>query len=438
MNKSTRVLTLFLCFVLAFSFLVIPANAADINFGLNVFDYIGSHHEYWFSPGMTHSVTYNLPDSIQLSYVDLVILSDTVPQITITVNGQTFPMTVEKLYASYYRVYGAPAGLSSSNIVLNYTVSSDTYLKINKFFVYNQNIDYIPLDYVVNNASYSAGTDFSHTFPTTSTHEVKEAIYLMSVPKYYLYDYVDIELYLNQASLTYVSCAVSGGQIPITVSYVNSSGVPVSETFLFDDGDNTADRSYIFTSFPSGYVTISIDLSSFPAKRDIVPFLSIGINYETPSLGSFTVTNVNGLLLMDSPNPLYYYFSSLKSWLADGFNSIVNQLKLLTGSGSEGDELSEDSAQISSGLEHIDDFEHSQQALLDNNFQAIQNTVSLTRFTAALAFVQRYTNMVFNGFSDYTIVYTLPVFLGLFFYLCSRVPGLTRWKSNSSKERDSS
>ena len=93
------------------------------------------------------------------------------------------------------------------------------------------------------------------------------------------------------------------------------------------------------------------------------------------------------------------------------------------------DDLGDSSNSISNNTDQIHGFEQSQQAVLDNNFAQIQTAVTFTNFAAALVFVQKYANMTFSGISGYAIVFTLPLFLGLFFYLCSRIPGITRWKT---------
>lgn len=50
----------------------------------------------------------------------------------------------------------------------------------------------------------------------------------------------------------------------------------------------------------------------------------------------------------------------------------------------------------------------------------------IASFGNALAFVQTYTTNIANGVDDYLIVFTLPIFVGIFLYVCSRVPGITR------------
>lgn len=92
------------------------------------------------------------------------------------------------------------------------------------------------------------------------------------------------------------------------------------------------------------------------------------------------------------------------------------------------DDLEQGSTSISDGAADIGSFEQSQQDTLNSGFATITSGISFTSFSAALLFVQKYANMTFNGISRYAIIFTLPLFLGLFFYLCSRIPGITRWK----------
>lgn len=120
-----------------------------------------------------------------------------------------------------------------------------------------------------------------------------------------------------------------------------------------------------------------------------------------------------------------------------GFDRVGNWFKEYFGVKDQDaiDDLSQSSGSISQGASDIHDFEQSQQDTLNTGFATIQSAVTFTNFATALVFVQKYANMTINGISDYTIVFTLPLFLGLFFYLCSRVPGVTRWKSRPPKSK---
>ena len=52
-------------------------------------------------------------------------------------------------------------------------------------------------------------------------------------------------------------------------------------------------------------------------------------------------------------------------------------------------------------------------------------------FVPALAFIGKYTTAIGNGIKDYIIVFMLPIYLGIFFFVCNRVSGVTHvslWK----------
>lgn len=123
--------------------------------------------------------------------------------------------------------------------------------------------------------------------------------------------------------------------------------------------------------------------------------------------------------------------------IEEGFTSVGNWFEQYFGVKDQDaiDDLGESSGSISQGASDIHNFEQSQQNVLDSGFTSIQSAVTFTNFAAALVFVQKYANMTINGISNYTIVFTLPLFLGLFFYLCSRIPGVTRWKSRPPRSK---
>lgn len=82
----------------------------------------------------------------------------------------------------------------------------------------------------------------------------------------------------------------------------------------------------------------------------------------------------------------------------------------------------------------IDDFEGSQMDSVDANIGSVQSSVSVSGIAQSLSFVQRYANGVFSGLGDVALLFTFPLFLGIFFYLCSRVSNNTHHK----KDGDSS
>lgn len=79
-------------------------------------------------------------------------------------------------------------------------------------------------------------------------------------------------------------------------------------------------------------------------------------------------------------------------------------------------------------IDSMSDFEQGQYDSIDNGVSDIQTFVvgDVGKFSKSLAFVQKYTGRIANGIQDYLIVFTLPIFIGIFLYLCSRTPGAIR------------
>lgn len=122
--------------------------------------------------------------------------------------------------------------------------------------------------------------------------------------------------------------------------------------------------------------------------------------------------------------------TSINSGLNDLDTSINQGLDdledTISGDGTEGDELEDGSDSLSADTDSVADFEKEQQSVLDENFEAIQDEVDFLRFSKALLFVQECLNMAFLSMGDIRIIYGFPLFLGMFFFLCSRVPGAVR------------
>lgn len=174
--------------------------------------------------------------------------------------------------------------------------------------------------------------------------------------------------------------------------------------------------------------------------------VSTWISNQTTSLNT-TLNNVKtaintgftnvGTWIGDQTASLVDKLNTFEDRVSLSFTTLFGRLESYFGVRDEDaiDDLDQSSGSISQGAADIHDFEQSQQDTLNTGFATIQNAVTFTSFANALVFVQRYANMTVTGISKYTIVFTLPLFLGLFFYLCSRVPGVTRWKSRPPKSK---
>lgn len=106
-----------------------------------------------------------------------------------------------------------------------------------------------------------------------------------------------------------------------------------------------------------------------------------------------------------------------------------DRLDSIIGDGTEGDELETMSGLMGIQNQQIDDFNRAQQDSIDTGLESVFDSLNLDSwqsFVTPFSFVQHYVDKIFAGFGSYSIVYTLPLFLGLFFYMCSRVPNVSK------------
>ena len=121
------------------------------------------------------------------------------------------------------------------------------------------------------------------------------------------------------------------------------------------------------------------------------------------------------------------------SKVQQAIDGVSDQLDELQSGGSAGEDLSDRSDQLADDFAGIDEFEQSQMDILDSGMVQIKDSVSYTSFIPALAFVQRYADMTFDSIFDISIIFYLPMFLGLFFFLCNRIPNFARRAPSGSK-----
>ena len=205
-------------------------------------------------------------------------------------------------------------------------------------------------------------------------------------------------------------------------TYLPEYDPEIHDETSFEDGAGIASGgSYATVSYGGAVLyTITIDLTG--VDRSVSENMDCYFTcIADPGIGyAFNVQDVSGSVVTADTTTVSWW-NRFTSFMTDLFGAKEDSGAL--------DDLGDSSNSISSNTDQIHGFEQSQQAVLDNNFAQIQSAVTFTNFAAALVFVQKYANMTFNGISKYAIVFTLPLFLGLFFYLCSRIPGITRWKT---------
>lgn len=103
------------------------------------------------------------------------------------------------------------------------------------------------------------------------------------------------------------------------------------------------------------------------------------------------------------------------------------------------DQLGSASQEMQDSMSELDQFQQEQMDILDENMDEIHESVDFTGFIPALEFITVQINEIFAGLGDFSIVLTFPLYLGLFFFICSRVPGSTvpkveRLRTNSQED----
>lgn len=112
--------------------------------------------------------------------------------------------------------------------------------------------------------------------------------------------------------------------------------------------------------------------------------------------------------------------------MSDQLDTMTGQIDTIIGSGHEGDKISSGSGALSSDISGIQSFEEDAQSLFDDNIGIIQNDVDFSSFVSALEAVYLIANAAFESLGIFRILYSFPMFLGLFFFLCNRAPGAVR------------
>ncbi len=128
-------------------------------------------------------------------------------------------------------------------------------------------------------------------------------------------------------------------------------------------------------------------------------------------------------LLQDAITRFNGDFNKFPSFFQQQINRIITAIEAL-------DHKNDPSPQKDSFENNVgamEDFEQSQFDSINsgsaNAGGVVQNGID--GFSGALAFVSHYTTGIADGIKDYLIVFTLPIFIGIFMFACSRAPGIT-------------
>lgn len=125
-------------------------------------------------------------------------------------------------------------------------------------------------------------------------------------------------------------------------------------------------------------------------------------------------------------------FTSVKSSLSGWFSSLESKIQSAINPPIT-DAEKEAQSNVETQINMMDEFEEQQFSEIQNGTSQLQTDIAdgVNSFVPALAFIGKYTTAIGNGIKDYIIVFMLPIYLGIFFFVCNRVSGVTHvslWK----------
>ena len=393
------------------------------------------------------NATYVFPSKMRVTYVD--VLFTHYPDYDVTsveayysTGQKAGTLSVVHVSGSVYRAYGQITGVYANNLTLKFntetTSLASTNLSILRFLVSPLDTTHVPIEgsCIINNGNYSETIVYRPTDKNNSrtfTWDTNSPIFLTLLPGEWLpYDFIEfnIEVY-NTVSITSVSAMLDRQPLPVEVSYLNNGSA-----------------DYEFNS-----ITIRVDLRNAERTADgeveVLPMIYLN---AVPASGSgyVNVYGISAYVVIDEPSALTYWFTKVQAslnsigtrintfmtntgtWFTDLGTGITNAIssaadrivEAITG-GENADDLKEGADQIGDAgsslgdnIGFIQDFEDQYIGDLDSNMDIIISGGNFSGIVAPLSFVHRYTNMIVAGIpSNYLVIFTLPILLGIFMYI---------------------
>ena len=164
---------------------------------------------------------------------------------------------------------------------------------------------------------------------------------------------------------------------------------------------------------------LGINVDGGDSSRGLLPWLNIQFSNVKSAIASLGTT-------------ISSQFSSLKSSLGSWFSSLENKIQAAVNP-PKTDAEKEAQSNVETQVAMMDEFEEQQFSEIQNGTSQLQTDIAdgVNSFVPALAFIGEYTTAIGNGIKDYIIVFMLPIYLGIFFFVCNRVSGVTHvslWK----------
>lgn len=310
----------FLLLVLFIVLFVIPVSAADMNDDnfVNVleftsFDTDGDNIISIKSGDNNFSVS--LPQTSYTRYIDMLFLTSRVSDFSISAGtaSDLNTLTVEQISSNLYRAYGQVyyGRYSEVNFLIN-SVSAG-YIEVLQFRYASQNTNTYEIEAYcsINAADYQSTihyvpTDTINYRSWTNSSTLENSFYQLYVwvEDWRKYDYIDIQLFLDVASIQTISGMMGPDNIDLDISFISS---------------NQWDSNMF-------YVSIGIDCTQFTRTTDDDPQIIIFGNAKYDMPNSVNFVNCSGKVFRSVIDSNNYWFSTLVDTIKSSFASLNSKI----------------------------------------------------------------------------------------------------------------
>lgn len=129
--------------------------------------------------------------------------------------------------------------------------------------------------------------------------------------------------------------------------------------------------------------------------------------------------------------------SGALTWLESSLDYLANSIKLaIFGDDSADDDLVAGSGGVSGGLGDVQDFENGYLGSIQDGMGDLSADVDVNFLASTFAFIGGRVGSVYDGLGDYSVVFLLPVFIGLFFMLARFNPRSLEVRDRPAERRD--
>lgn len=441
MKVASRILTLVVVSVLLVGVVVVPARADEIDNALGVVDVLqystandSGRNTFTFTG--SYNVRYTFPESMYVTYVDMLVSTDSVtsrPAEVLGGRGTLGSLTILQVTSGLYRVYGEVPRRMTNYIDFTFTStrsSGESYYQILSLQVseiekrhFEDKVQATTIaGSSVKTGTWSPGADMVDVgFTASDANSTYVASF--SALNWERYDYFDFYLMLSVFEINSITAHCGSIAVPISVQYLDS-GASYGDYY---------------------YVIVRMDLRGLD-KTGVDPVLSI-TGGSRSGYNDVLILSGSGFIIYDSTDPYIYAmrvqtadlvgalnnlgvfvdmgFSGLYQVNQNGFQSVVDALTPEANT-AIGDDL------VSQG-QQMQQYEQQHQMVLQSGVNTLQQAGNIAGFATSLAFIGNYTTSVFNRLGDVQVLYTLPLSIALILFLASRAPGAMRPHKHNTK-----